>query len=129
MTQRTFKPLEPRDQRWYNYNSHTDAYTIISKSQKHHHQRMDCIARRRAAQEVLVTKWQAEEMATKKNSRQNPQIMTELLQGKKVIDRDFETEVEESEKRIKLLLRPGEKKARFEHSRKEAESKLSLPPQ
>ena len=56
--------------------------------------------------------------------------MAELLQGKKAIDRDFETTIEESEKRIKLLLRPGEMKARFEHFRKEAESKLPpLPPQ
>ncbi|KAM1304565.1 hypothetical protein ACFX2F_022212 [Malus domestica] len=54
--------------------------------------------------------------------------MAELLQEKKAVDRDFETTIEESEKRIKLILRPGEMKARFEHFRKEAESKLpSLP--
>lgn len=53
--------------------------------------------------------------------------MIELLQGMKVIDRDFEIEIEESKKRIKLLLRPGELKACIK--RKEAESKLPpLPP-
>lgn len=56
--------------------------------------------------------------------------MTELLQGKKVTNRDFETEIEELEKRIKLLIQLGEMKARIEHSRKEAKSKLPpLPPQ
>ncbi|KAM2893541.1 hypothetical protein FF1_008886 [Malus domestica] len=45
------------------------------------------------------------------------------LQGKRVMDRDFETTIEESEKRIKLLIRPGEMKAHFEHFRKEVESK------
>lgn len=55
--------------------------------------------------------------------------MAKLLQGNKVIDHDFETTIKESEKRIKLLLQPGEMKARLEHFRKEAESKLSpLPP-
>ncbi|KAM1094642.1 hypothetical protein ACFX13_009748 [Malus domestica] len=54
--------------------------------------------------------------------------MAELLQGKKVIDRDFETTIEEYDKCIKLFLRPGEMKARFEHFRKEAESKLPLLP-
>ncbi|KAM1452954.1 hypothetical protein ACFXTO_002628 [Malus domestica] len=34
---------------------------------------------------------------------------------------------EEADKRIKLLLRPGEMKARFEHFKQEAESKLPLP--
>ncbi|KAM1915683.1 hypothetical protein ACFX13_035502 [Malus domestica] len=50
--------------------------------------------------------------------------MAELLREKKAADCDFETTIEESEKRIKLILRPIEMKARFEHFRKEAESKL-----
>ncbi|KAM2805251.1 hypothetical protein COP1_046032 [Malus domestica] len=31
---KTFRPPEPRDQRWYIYNSPTDMYTALSKSQK-----------------------------------------------------------------------------------------------
>ncbi|KAM1076989.1 hypothetical protein ACFX19_024864 [Malus domestica] len=51
------------------------------------------------------------------------------LQGHKEINRDYETTIEESEKRIKLLLRPGEMKARFKQFKKEVESQLSsLPP-
>ena len=65
----------------------------------------------RAAQEVPITKWQPEETTKNEDDRQTPTIMTELLQAKKVINRDFENEIEESEKRIKRLLRPGEKLA------------------
>lgn len=69
-------------------------------------------------------------MMSKENDRQTLAIMTELLQEKKVIDHDFETEIEEFEKRIKTLLRPGEMKACFKHFGKEAGSKLPpLPPQ
>lgn len=46
------------------------------------------------------------------------------------MDRDFETTIEESNKRIKLILRPREMKACLEHFRKEAKSKLPpLPSQ
>lgn len=56
--------------------------------------------------------------------------MTKLLQGKKVTNCDFEIEIEEFEKRIKLVIQPGEMKACIEHFRKEAKNKLtSLPPQ
>lgn len=56
--------------------------------------------------------------------------MAKLLQGKKVIDRDFETTIEESKKCIKLLNWPGEMKTRFEHFSKEGKRKLpSLPAQ
>lgn len=56
--------------------------------------------------------------------------MTELLQGKKAIYYDLETMIEESEKQIKLLIQLGEIKARLEHFREEAESKLPpLTPQ
>lgn len=56
--------------------------------------------------------------------------MIELLQGKNAFDRDFETTIEESKKRIKLLIRHGEIKAHLEHFREEAKSKLPpLPPQ
>ncbi|KAM1356202.1 hypothetical protein PS2_030090 [Malus domestica] len=51
--------------------------------------------------------------------------MTELVQGKRLVNRDVETTFEEADKRIKLLLRPGEMKARLEHFRQEAESKLA----
>ncbi|KAM1216865.1 hypothetical protein ACFX2J_013097 [Malus domestica] len=53
--------------------------------------------------------------------------MTELVQGKRLVNRDVETLFEEADKRIKLLLRPGEMKAHFEHFKKEVESKLSPP--
>ncbi|KAM1397320.1 hypothetical protein ACFX2I_014916 [Malus domestica] len=50
------------------------------------------------------------------------------LQGQKETNRDLKTTIEESEKRIKLLLQPGEMKTRFEQFKKEAESQLSLLP-
>ena len=50
--------------------------------------------------------------------------MRELVQGKQSFDRALETTFEEAEKRIKLLIRPGEMKARLEHFKKEAEDKL-----
>ncbi|KAM1757612.1 hypothetical protein ACFX11_006849 [Malus domestica] len=53
--------------------------------------------------------------------------MTELVQGKRLVNRDVETTFEEANKRIKLLLLHGEMKARFEHFRQEAESKLPPP--
>ncbi|KAM1156997.1 hypothetical protein ACFX2B_027421 [Malus domestica] len=53
--------------------------------------------------------------------------MTELVQGKRLVNRDVETTFEEANKRIKFIFRPGEMKARFEHFRQEAESKLSPP--
>ncbi|KAM2482125.1 hypothetical protein ACFX1W_039931 [Malus domestica] len=56
-SQKTFKPPEPRDQRWYTYHSSKGVYTALSKSQKRRHQRIDCMARRRAAQETSVLKW------------------------------------------------------------------------
>ena len=46
------------------------------------------------------------------------------LQGQKETNRDFETTIEAAEKRIKLLLRPGEMKAHFKQFKKEAESQL-----
>ncbi|KAM2973535.1 hypothetical protein FF2_020075 [Malus domestica] len=55
-SQKTFKPPEPRDQRWYTYHSSKGVYTALSKSQKRRHQRIDCMARRRAAQETSVPK-------------------------------------------------------------------------
>ncbi|KAM1000563.1 hypothetical protein ACFX2A_007297 [Malus domestica] len=36
-SQKTFKPLEPRDQRWYTYHSLKGVYTVLSKSQKCRH--------------------------------------------------------------------------------------------
>lgn len=57
---------------------------------------MDCIAHRQVEQEVSITKGQPKEMASKENGWQTPPILIELLQGKKVIDHDFETEIEES---------------------------------
>ncbi|KAM1789774.1 hypothetical protein ACFX12_033901 [Malus domestica] len=51
--------------------------------------------------------------------------MTELVQGKRLVNRDVETTFEEADKRIKLLLRPREMKACFEHFRQEAESERS----
>ncbi|KAM1794527.1 hypothetical protein ACFX11_034992 [Malus domestica] len=53
--------------------------------------------------------------------------MIELVQGKWLVNRDVETTFEEADKQIKLLLRPGEMNARFEHFRQEAESKLPPP--
>ena len=86
------------------------------------------MARRRTTQKTSAPKWQPKEKASNDDERKPPTIMRELLQGKQVINRDFETTIEEFEKRIKLILRPGEMKARLEYYRKEAESKLPPPP-
>ncbi|KAM1851233.1 hypothetical protein ACFX13_015329 [Malus domestica] len=51
-SQKTFKPPKPSDQRWYTYHSSKGVYTALSKSQKRWHQRIDCMARRQAAQET-----------------------------------------------------------------------------
>ena len=125
VNQCTFRPPEPRDQRWYTYNSPNGVYTALSKSQKRRRQRIDCMVRRRAAQETSAPKWQPKEKASNDDERQPPTIMTELLQGKQKIDRDFETTIEESEKWIKLLLRPGEMKARLEYFQKESREQTS----
>ena len=82
------------------------------------------MARRQAAQETSAPKWKLKEKASNDDEQQPPTIMTELLHGKQVVDSDFETTIEESEKRIKLLLRLGEMKACLEYFRKEAESEL-----
>ncbi|KAM1891393.1 hypothetical protein ACFX14_034677 [Malus domestica] len=50
------------------------------------------------------------------------------LQGQKETNCYFETTIEESKKRIKLLIWPKEMKACFEQFKKEAESQLSLLP-
>lgn len=76
------------------------------------------MARWRAAQTTLTTKWQLKETMDNEDDRQPLALMAELLQGKKVIDYDFETTIEESEKQIKLLLWPGEMKAHLEHFQK-----------
>ncbi|KAM2352166.1 hypothetical protein ACFXTH_006879 [Malus domestica] len=98
-------------------------YTALSKSQKCRRQRKDCLARRQAAQPVSTTKWQPKETAGSEDDRPTPTIIAEL-QGQKETNRDFETTIEAAEKRIKLLLRPGEMKAHFEQFKKEAESQL-----
>ncbi|KAM2206432.1 hypothetical protein ACFX1S_025816 [Malus domestica] len=126
-SQKPFKPPEPRDQRWYTYHSSKDVYTALSKSQKRRHQRIDCMARRRAAQETSVPKWRPKDTIATDDERPPPAIMTELVQGKRLVNQDIETTFEEADKRIKLLLRPGEMKARLEHFRQEAESKLAPP--
>ncbi|KAM1807966.1 hypothetical protein ACFX11_030902 [Malus domestica] len=58
---KTFGLPKPRDQLWYSYNSPTGMYTALSKSQKRRCQRIDCLARRQAAQPVSATKWQLKE--------------------------------------------------------------------
>ncbi|KAM2033421.1 hypothetical protein ACFX1T_015311 [Malus domestica] len=126
-SQKTFKPPEPKDQRWYTYHSSKGVYTALSKSQKRRHQRIDCMARRQAAQETSAPKWRPNDTVATGDERPSPTIMTELGQGKRLVDRDIETTFEEADKRIKLLLRPGEMKARLEHFRQEAESKLAQP--
>ncbi|KAM1010269.1 hypothetical protein ACFX2C_045766 [Malus domestica] len=126
-SQKTFKPPEPRDQRWYTYHYSKGVYTVLSKSQKRRHQRIDCMARRRAAQETSVPKWRPKDIIVTDDERPPPAIMTELVQGKWLVNRDIETTFEEADKRIKLLLRPGEMKARLEHFRQEVESKLASP--
>ncbi|CAN6720573.1 unnamed protein product [Malus baccata var. baccata] len=98
-------------------------YTALSKSQKRRCQCIDCLARRQAAQPVSATKWQPKETAGSGDDRPTSTIMAEL-QGQKETNRDFETTIEATEKRIKLLLQPGEMKARFEQFKKEAESQL-----
>ncbi|KAM1395392.1 hypothetical protein FF2_030852 [Malus domestica] len=124
-SQKTFRPPEPRDQRWYTYHSSKGVYTALSKSQKCRHQRIDCMARRQAAQETSAPKWRPKDTVATDEEQPPPAIMTELAQGKRLVDQDAETMFEEADKRIKLLIRPGEMKARLEHFRQEAESKLS----
>ena len=85
---------------------------------------MDCFARRRAAHETSAPKWQPKEKIGNEDGRQTPTIMTELTQCKQSVNHALETTFEEAKKRIKLLIRPGEMKARLEHFRKEAEDKL-----
>ncbi|KAM1568302.1 hypothetical protein ACFX1Z_046745 [Malus domestica] len=114
-SQKTFKPPEPRDQHWYTYHSSRGVYTALSKSQKRRHQRIDCMARRRAAQETSAPKWRPKDTIATDDERPPPTIMTELAQGKRLVDQHIETTFEEADKRIKLLLRPGEMKARLEH--------------
>ncbi|KAM1199889.1 hypothetical protein ACFX2J_016208 [Malus domestica] len=126
-SQKTFKPHEPKDQRWYTYHSSRGVYTALSKSQKRRHQRIDCMARRRATHETSVPKWRPKDTIAPDDERPSPSIMTELVQGKRLVDRDVETTLEEADKRIKLLLRPGEMKARLEFFRQEAESKFAPP--
>ena len=46
------------------------------------------------------------------------------MQGKQSVNHALITTFEEAEKRIKLLIRPGEMKARLEHFKKEAEERL-----
>ncbi|KAM1414866.1 hypothetical protein ACFX2I_006584 [Malus domestica] len=127
LSQKTFKPPEPRDQRWYTYHSSKGVYTALSKSQKHQHQIIDCMARRRATQKTAVHKWRSKDTISIDDERPPPTIMTELVQGKWLVNQDIETMFEEVDKRIKLLLRPGDMKARLEHFRQEAESKLTPP--
>ncbi|KAM2471470.1 hypothetical protein ACFX1W_046746 [Malus domestica] len=126
-SQKTFKPPKPSDQRWYTYHSSKGVYTALSKSQKRRHQRIDCMARRQAAQETSAPQWRPNDTIVTDDERPPPAIMTELVQGKRLVNRDIETTFEEADKRIKLLLRPGEMKARLEHFRQEAESKLAPP--
>ncbi|KAM1519719.1 hypothetical protein ACFX1Z_022490 [Malus domestica] len=126
-SQKTFKPPERRDQRWYTYHSSKGVYTALSKSQKCRHQRIDCMAHRRASQETSVPKWRPKDTIANDDERRPPMIMTELVQRKRLVNQDIETTFEEADKRIKLLLRPGEMKAHLEHFRQEAESKLTLP--
>ncbi|KAM1147170.1 hypothetical protein ACFX2I_038860 [Malus domestica] len=116
-SQKTFKPPEPRDQRWYTYHSLKGVYTALSKSQKRRYQRINCMARRRATQETSVPKWRSNDTIITDDERPPPVIMTELVQGKRLVNRDIKTTFEEADKRIKLLLRPGEMKARFEYFR------------
>ncbi|KAM1444484.1 hypothetical protein ACFX2I_040627 [Malus domestica] len=117
-----FRPPEPHYQT-YSYNSPTGIYTALSKSQKHRRQRIDCLARWQAAQLVSATKWQPKETAVSGDDRPTLTIMAEL-QGQKETNHDFKTTIEESEKRIKLLLRPGEMKAHFVQFKKEAGNQL-----
>ncbi|KAM2325981.1 hypothetical protein ACFX1X_025262 [Malus domestica] len=98
-------------------------YTALFKSKKCRRQRIDCLAQRQAAQPVLATKWQPKEMAGSGDDWPTPTIMAKL-QGQKETNRDFETTIEASKKRIKLFLRPGEMKAGFEQFKKEAETQL-----
>ncbi|KAM2452179.1 hypothetical protein ACFX1W_009530 [Malus domestica] len=88
---------------------------------------IDCMARRRAAQETSVPKWRPKDTIATDDERPPPAIIIELAQGRRLVNQDVETKFEEADKRIKLLLRPGEMKARLEHFRQEAESKLAPP--
>ncbi|KAM2346946.1 hypothetical protein ACFXTH_010622 [Malus domestica] len=77
-SQKTFKPPEPRDQRWYTYHFSKDVYIALSKSQKRRHQRIDCMARRREAQETSVPKWWPKDTIANDDERPPSTIMTKL---------------------------------------------------
>ncbi|KAM0988057.1 hypothetical protein ACFX10_012118 [Malus domestica] len=102
-------------------------YIALSQSQKRQRQRIDCMARQQAAQTMSAAKWQSKEVIRNRDDRQTPTIMAEL-QGRKRTSHNFETTIEESEKRIKFLIRPGEMKTRFEQFEKDTERKLPLLP-
>ncbi|KAM1002267.1 hypothetical protein ACFX2C_002716 [Malus domestica] len=85
------------------------------------------MASRRVTQETSIPKWRPKETVANNDERPSPTIMTELVPGKRLVNRDVETTFEEADKRIRLLLWLGEMKARFEHFRQEAESKLPPP--
>ncbi|KAM0975194.1 hypothetical protein ACFX13_018547 [Malus domestica] len=85
------------------------------------------MAQRQAAQTVSTTKWLPKNAVGSTDDRPTPKIMAEL-QGQKETNRNFETTIEESEERIKLLIRPGKMKARFEQFKKEAKSQLYTLP-
>ncbi|KAM1743311.1 hypothetical protein ACFX12_013212 [Malus domestica] len=93
-SQKTFKPPEPRDQRWYTYHSSKGVYTALSKSQKCRHQRIDCMAHRQTAQETSVPKWRPKDTNATDDERPPPAIITELVQGKRLVNQDIETTFE-----------------------------------
>ncbi|KAB2600207.1 hypothetical protein D8674_010478 [Pyrus ussuriensis x Pyrus communis] len=87
------------------------------------------MARRREAQASLANQWQPKKAMESVSERPTPTIMIELAEGKKVAAAGFETTIEDAEKRIKILLWPGETRARLEHFTQEVEMRLSpLPP-
>ncbi|KAM1980459.1 hypothetical protein ACFX15_037071 [Malus domestica] len=93
-SQKTFKPPKPSDQCWYTYHSSTGVYTALSKSQKRRHQRIDCMACRQAAQETSVPQWRPKDTIVTDDERPPPAIMTELVQGKRLVNQDVETTFE-----------------------------------
>ncbi|KAM1670164.1 hypothetical protein PS1_044197 [Malus domestica] len=83
---------------------------------------------RRVAQETSIPKWRPKETVANNDERPSPMIMTELVPGKWLVNRDVEITFEEADKRIKLLLRPGEMTARFEHFRQKLKANCPRQP-
>lgn len=75
----------------------------------------------------MIPKWQPKYISQENPTPTVLTVLTNVLEGKKPDIITLEIEIEESEKQIKLLLRPGELKARIEHFRKKGRREVFDP--